>query len=303
MSRFTLFNPRPDPWDAVADARAILDEAIRLHKPTSVWALFSGGHDSLCATHLASQQPEFSGVVHIATGIGVKDTRRYVYDVCQANGWPLRVYRPRLADRYETFVLRHGFPGPAQHGRMFQRLKERSLRRHLKSVRTGRRDRVMLVSGCREAESRRRMGTAEPIQRVGNTVWCAPCVSWQSSDQHSYMEQHALPRNRVKDLLCMSGECLCGAFARGREELDEIALWFPDVAARIERLQMRAAERGVPARWGERPPEPAKPVDPAQLVTVDEDFPPAWQSDAPSIATMCWSCDRKQEARELDGAA
>lgn len=292
MSRFGLLNPRPVEWSAVQDARAILDEAIAIHRPTSVWALFSGGHDSLAATHLASQHPAFSGVVHIATGIGIRETRRFVYETCKAFGWPLRIYRPDKANRYEQFVLRHGFPGPAQHSRMYQRLKERSVRRHIRSVSTGRRHRVLLVSGCREAESRRRMGTAEPIQRVGSTVWCAPCVSWETQDQHDYMAAHDLPRNRVKDLLCMSGECLCGAFARGQEELAEIALWFPAAAANIEAIQRKAEAAGVPCKWGERPRAVAPASDPNQLPLP-----------APSIATMCWSCDRKHETTTTTEAA
>lgn len=290
MSRYGLFNQRPVAWDAVADARGILNHAISLHSPTSVWALFSGGHDSLVAVHLASQHPAFSGVVHICTGIGIRETRRFVYETCKTFGWPLRIYRPDKNNRYEQFVLKYGFPGPAQHGRMYQRLKERSLRRHVRLVRTGRRDRVLLVSGCREAESRRRMGTAEPIQRVGSTVWCAPCVSWETGDQHAYMAQHSLPRNPVKELLCMSGECLCGAFARGREELDEIALWYPDAAANIESIQRRAAAAGVPSKWGERPPERQPDIDPAQIDIA-----------APSISTLCWSCDLRQEARAVEG--
>jgi 3'-phosphoadenosine 5'-phosphosulfate sulfotransferase (PAPS reductase)/FAD synthetase len=264
MSRFSLFNPRPVDWDAEADAHAILSGAIDEHKPSSVWALFSGGHDSLCSTHIAAQHPRFSGVVTIFTGIGLSATRRFVYETCKANGWPLRIYRPRAINHYGRVVLEHGFPGPAQHGLMYRRLKERSLRRHIAAVKTKTKDRIVLVSGCREAESRVRMGRVEPVQQEGVSVWVAPCVSWENSDKAAYMERHALPRNAVVDLLCMSGECLCGAFARGRSELEEIALWYPEEAAEIEALQERAAEAGVPCRWGERPAEPTECDPPAQ---------------------------------------
>ena len=50
----------------------------------------------------------------------------------------------------------------------------------------------------------------------------------------------------------MSGECLCGAYAK-RGELDEIALWYPDVAARIRDLERRVAANGLAYnRWEAR---------------------------------------------------
>jgi 3'-phosphoadenosine 5'-phosphosulfate sulfotransferase (PAPS reductase)/FAD synthetase len=284
MARFNLFNPRPVDWDAERDAWEILSAAIAEHQPSSVWGLYSGGHDSGVALHILSRHPAFSGAVHIATGIGIRATRRHVYETCKAFGWPLLIYRPRADNRYHKFVLEHGFPGPAQHGRMYQRLKERSLDRHIARFKTRWNDRVMLVSGCRETESRRRMGTAEPVQVDGCSVWVAPCVSWTLDDQSRYMAKHSLPVNPVKELLCMSGECLCGAFARGRNELEEIALWYPRAAAEIEDLQERASAAGVPCRWGERPPEPEAASDPAQLLLP-----------SPSIATMCWTCEIRRD--------
>lgn len=37
----------------IIEAKAILDEAIHVHQPTHIFGLLSGGHDSLCATHIA----------------------------------------------------------------------------------------------------------------------------------------------------------------------------------------------------------------------------------------------------------
>jgi 3'-phosphoadenosine 5'-phosphosulfate sulfotransferase (PAPS reductase)/FAD synthetase len=282
VTRFDMFNPRPAEWEPTADAHALLAGAIEMHNPSSVWALFSGGHDSLCATHIAAQHPRFTGVVHIATGIGIKETRRYVYETCKRYGWPLLIYRPRKKDRYEQFVRAHGMPGPAQHGRMYQRLKERSLRRHLAAHRV-RGQRIVVVTGCRESESRRRMGHAEPVQREGRTVWVAACISWETRDQHAYMERHGLPRNAVKDHLCISGECLCGAFANGQKELEEIEIWYPDAADEVRRYERMAADAGKPCRWGERP-VCFIPGDPAQ---VDS-----------GIASLCQSCDNRRTRQE-----
>ncbi len=80
-------------------------------------------------------------------------------------------------------------------------------------------------------------------------MWVAPLLNWSHEDKHAYLDAHLLPRNPVVEKLCMSGECLCGAFAR-KGELDEIAFWYPETAARIRALEVRAAEAGVPCRWG-----------------------------------------------------
>ena len=64
------------------------------------------------------------------------------------------------------------------------------------------------------------------------------------------MALHRLPSNPVVDLLHMSGECLCGSFARPGE-LAEISLWYPRAAARIFELERRVLEAGSPPRpWG-----------------------------------------------------
>jgi len=51
----------------------------------------------------------------------------------------------------------------------------------------------------------------------------------------------------------MSGECLCGAFAKPNE-LEEIAFWFPDVAQEIHDLEHEVAATGKfkpeRCRWG-----------------------------------------------------
>ena len=241
-------------------------------------ALFSGGHDSLCSTHLASRSPRFDGCVHIDTGIGIEQTRAFVRATCERHGWPLREYRPPMS--YEEIVLRWGFPGPAGHSLVYGRLKERCLWQLVRENKTCRRDRVLLVSGIRRQESRRRMGYVEPVQADGARVWVAPLLNWSHEDKHAYLDAHRLPRNPVVEKLCMSGECLCGAFAR-KGELDEIAFWYPEAAARIRALEARAAEAGVPCRWGQ-PPDTAKRTAPAPTVG------------------LCWSCGVKK-AGEDDG--
>ena len=261
MTQTDFFKPLVK--DPITRAARILDVAIRRHKPVKVFAMFSGGHDSVCAAHVASQRPEFSGCVHINTGIGIERTREYVRRTCEDFGWPLLEYHALdHGQDYDEIVFKHGFPGPFAHTMMYNRLKERCIRSLTRDHKTKPSDRVMLVTGVRRAESKRRMATTQTINRDGARLWVAPLVDWTGSTKNEYMREHDIPRNEVVDLLHMSGECLCGAFAHPNE-LEEIGMWFPEEYQRIKDLEARASERGVPCVWGQAPPEDPM-IDPQQ---------------------------------------
>ncbi len=242
----------------------LLDWAVERFEPSHVIGCFSGGHDSLTATHLASQHPAFSFAAHLNTGIGIEATRVFVRETCAALGIELREYRARdylavdgspAPQRYEDFVLAHGFPGPPQHYRMYQRLKERPLRHMIRDLDRGRHDKVLLVTGVRQEESVRRMNHVDQVQIwEGTKVWVAPLWNLTKAEVNRYVAENDLPRNAVVDKIHMSGECLCGAFARP-DELDELRFWFPEVVEEIEELTRRAYAAGFLWRWDERPPK------------------------------------------------
>lgn len=223
--------------------------------------LFSGGHDSLCATFIAAQHPKFNGdVIHIDTGIGAKATRDFVHDVCKEYGWNLLVLAS--TETYEKFIRARGFPGPGMHQWAYVRLKERCIRLVMKRAKFHGHNNVALITGCRSQESTRRMGHVEPL-KIGEAskagvvnkrrYWVAPCHDWLPIDQVTFMQEHDLPCNPIKQTpLGMSGECFCGAFARPNE-IAWIREYAPDVAAEIDRLTLIAQECGKHSIWGTRP--------------------------------------------------
>jgi 3'-phosphoadenosine 5'-phosphosulfate sulfotransferase (PAPS reductase)/FAD synthetase len=270
-------SPQPD-WGL-----AMLDQAIAEHggpeRCKEVWGLFSGGHDSLTATWVASHHPQFTGVLHIDTGIGIEATRDFVRETCRERGWPLQVFR--AADcgiYYEDLVLRWGFPGPPGHGVMYNRLKERALRKFIRSRKKGWWDRIVLASGCRRQESTRRMGHTEAIQREYARIWVAVIQDMTKSGVNDTVERAGLKRNQVVDLIHKSGECLCGAYAKPGE-LEELALWFPDVAARIRSLESLAETAGFPWKWEGRPPKGYRTPKTCET------------------GHLCWSCDKTEEVQ------
>ncbi len=263
-----------------------LDGAVQSMRPIAVFGLFSGGHDSFSACYVASLHPKFTAAVHINTGIGIEATRDYVIETCRARQWKLLEYKavenlgrngepdPQV---YDDLVRREGFPGPAGHGMMYSRLKERQLMRLERdfeaTAKRGKERRVLYVTGCRSAESERRMAHTDEMQIEGRRVWSAPIHDWSKLDTTNLMEHVGQPRNPVVDLIHKSGECLCGAFAK-KGELAELGLW-PETREAYLRIKALEAEvvpffgRG----WGERPAPGGKK-----------------QMQIPGM--LCWSCDK-----------
>ncbi|MDB4869718.1 MAG: 3, phiSA1p26 [Gemmatimonadales bacterium] len=247
-----------------AKAHSLLVSAIERYQPKHIVSLFSGGHDSLVATHLASEAYKLDFACHIDTGFGIPATHDYVTAVCAELEIRLRCYsaptyrapdgilKPQL---YRDLVLEHGFPGPPMHTMMYQRLKERPLRQMIRGLSRARTDRVLLVSGIRASESQRRGRRNSAIQVwEGTKVWVAPLWDFSKFDVNAYIEHYNIPRNPVVDALHKSGECLCGAFAKPGEK-EEIRFWYPDVAARIDRLEEEVQARGFEWGWGQKRPK------------------------------------------------
>ena len=273
--------------DKIAIARRRLTSAIEAHRPTHVFGLFSGGHDSFSACFVASGVHHFNGVAHINTGWGVEATREYVRETCAIRSWSLREYKAsenvRARDSapdpqdYASLVRVHGFPGPHGHGMMYQRLKERQLRRLERDCGAKSKDgqRIMYVSGCRSEESDRRMGNTDEVQIDGRRIWCAPIHDWSKLDTTNCLEHAEQPRNPVVDLIHKSGECLCGAFAK-KGELEELNIW--DIT-RPAYLRIKALEAEVVPifgrGWGERPRRDNR---------TREMF----------TGPLCWGCDKLQ---------
>jgi 3'-phosphoadenosine 5'-phosphosulfate sulfotransferase (PAPS reductase)/FAD synthetase len=230
-------------------ALAVLDEAVDKHEPSGVYALFSGGHDSLTSTALAAKHSSFTAAVHINTGIGIEETRWFVRETCALYDWPL-IELKALAGEYERLVLtRGGFPyGVQAHNSMLYYLKQKPLAEWFRTLD----GKVAFVTGIRRNESLRRMGAgiSVPIRPDGRKVWVSPILDWTAVDCGRFIDDEGLRRNEVVDFLHRSGECLCGALAQ-EAEIHDIVTWFPEAAARIQALEKQCEEAGLVACvWG-----------------------------------------------------
>jgi 3'-phosphoadenosine 5'-phosphosulfate sulfotransferase (PAPS reductase)/FAD synthetase len=266
---------------------SIMEDALWKHRPVKTFAMFSGGNDSMVSTHFAMNHGA-TEVLHINTGIGIRQTREFVRETCKAFGWPLREVHPP-AKSYREFVLEKGFPGPGAHIYPYSWLKERALRRIVAeskllfcntckrkgNSKCRHRVNVALATGVRNTESARRMGFAMPYVRTGCTVWIAPLFTFSKLDLAIYRNVHGLPMSEVSAKLGFSGECLCGAFAEPGEFQRIVAL-FPEAAQEISALEDEARAVGQPhCIWGVRP---SKPKD----------------EDNPRFMPMCVGCNESK---------
>lgn len=244
--------------------KQIIEAAIEQYNPIKVVLLFSGGHDSLVSTHISATILDDLGidycVYHGDTTIGIPETQDFVRRVCDQYRWKLEIRKPpKKKDTYEELIKRFGFPGPNKlsHQIMYRCLKERALSAFVTyelKTNSKSRENVLLITGVRKMESKIRMGYKETISKDGSKIWATPIFYFSKSMCESYMKEHNLPRNPVKDAICISGECLCGSFG-SNEELAEIRAAYPETAAKIDELHKLAKEHGHPWSWGSGPTE------------------------------------------------
>lgn len=193
-------------------SRSILDRAVATYDPSLIMCCFSGGYDSLIATHMVHrwQAPVPVLTVSVDTLISADGWREFVTTAAAAIG----VTRFEIADNPELdswkkdveergFVYRRN-----QHLFYFYWLKQRVFRLLLAKYKTHRHDRVMFVTGVRRAESKERANTPE-VSESGSAVYCNPLVYWNEEECWLYRTAHELPVNPFYDTFGNSGDCLC----------------------------------------------------------------------------------------------
>jgi len=291
--------------------RKIMREAIEKYKPVAIFAGFSGGNDSIVATHFACT--EFgAAAVHCNTLIGVEKSREHARKTAARYGWhfmearaeakgPPKTHKDRKTPfdqttlptgkwqdgqtAYEEFVFNFGMPGPGQHGRMYIILKERSFEKFKREAKAGKKntDCVMFVTGVRHDESALRAGYNCDTQKMPGEVWVNPFYWNTKSDFELYRQEFGLPRNPVTDVIGISGECLCGTMG-SPAELDLVEKIEPQTRRYIEGLQARCESLGLPCKWATKP-EKASKCNPLQLTLFGDD---------PAFMPACVGCMRRR---------
>lgn len=221
---------------AIFNSNTCIALACMEHKLSGVFALFSGGHDSLTATWLASHSPYFKGVIHVHTMNAPIATYAtwYVREVSKSYEW--RYLERQPVTTYEMLVTEYGFPHPSGHKFMYRYLKERPLRDAKKEGVAIAGGKVGFVTGVRKQESRLRMGYVQPILKQGADIWIAPITNFSKQDCMTIIDSAGLPYSLIKQNIGISGECNCGSMA-APEEKRLMSLLYPKQKQWIERLE------------------------------------------------------------------
>lgn len=237
-----------------------IERAKAEHNPIRTFCLFSGGSDSLVVAHRC--RDHYDELVFIDTQTAVPGVIDHVKKCAADLDKPLRILTQDF-DVYEYLILGGtdprgnewqplGFPGPGQHNRTYNRLKERALRRLMKDAKTGQphNARVLGLSGIRRDESARRQGRM-PLTRQGSFAFCNPLIDWTDAQMSDYRVEHNLRLSDISALLHRSGECNCGAFRTEGEREMLASLWPKWWHDRIEVLEQKAEDAGLRyCRWG-----------------------------------------------------
>lgn len=280
----------------IEQAHFIIDQAWELAdgRMRAAWAvLFSGGGDSTVLLHLMKHRVDCT--FHANTTIGVEETRQFVRDTTK--GYGLDLFERTPPETYRELITTRGYPGPAMHWFYYGRLKERALDRIRAEIITHpRRERVLYVAGRRRAESERRADI--PLWQLdGSAIWASPMANWTKLDCTTYIlmmrdTDDPVPVNEVAQLLHMSAECLCGAFA-SPGELDNLRMWYPHRAAEIDEHTAYLKQIGWTepfTTWGHGIQGSKMPAPPTDLKLPSGFVMSTKREQSKKVGRLCTSC-------------
>lgn len=271
--------------DKLEQSQMIIRKAIEEIDPYAIVIMFSGGTDSLTAYHVAKYlQVPISGILHINTGTGIPETTQFVRAWAERQPYPF--WEAQAGDAYEKYLNRKGFFGRGRiaHTYAWHTLKAEHYRkmisRMIRQKQRGRR--ILLINGARRYESENRMFTMkDSIQRESeksSNYWVNIINEWTAQDCLDFLGEYAIQRNPVSEVLCRSGECMCGTM-QTLEERQEAGFWYPHWGDWLDNLERRIVKK-FGWGWGEEMSDSIKQERAGQMVL-------------PNFTPMCRDCLRR----------
>jgi len=215
-----------------------MTDAVHVSITEKFYSLYSGGKDSTAVTDWLNERDQLAGIVTFNTGIATPDWFPFVEKKAREQ-WGKEIIVLSTLASYDSLVEKYGFPGPGKHGMFMNYLKGRCVRQFKKRF-----PGAALASGVRKGESKRRFrNTAEWSTFEGVRVW-APLYDWSTEQVWAYLRGKGFERSPAYEVLCISGDCLCGAYATAQERA-AIKAFYPDLWLRLDRLEKLTGKQ-----WG-----------------------------------------------------
>lgn len=205
-----------------------------------LYALVSGGKDSLSTAQALHEEGKLAGCVAFDTGISTPDWKEFVQATCDKRGWYLDIYR--TPESYEALVLKYGFPGPSKHSWFMRYLKGRCIRQFRGMYPDG-----ILASGVRRDESIKRAGSVKPVGNWEGAPILAPIFEWTTEETWAFFRDRGFERAPAYSTLQISGDCLCGAYAR-EDEKSALEFHYPAIGRYFREIGEAVKEK-FKDRW------------------------------------------------------
>lgn len=202
------------------------------------YSLYSGGKDSTAVTEWLAERNQLAGIVTFDTGIATPDWLPFVESTVR-DKWGMELEVLKTPASYDALVEKYGFPGPGAHGMFMNYLKGRCVRQFKK-----RHPGAMLASGVRKAESARRFRNTKEWGTFEGVKVYAPLYDWTTEQVWEYLKDNNFQKSPAYATLCISGDCLCGAYATEMERA-AIKAFYPDVWTMLDRLEKLTGKQ-----WG-----------------------------------------------------
>lgn len=250
----------------IESSREILERAIAEIKPYAIVSMISGGKDSLCAYLVARELDiPMTHIMHGVTGTGIRQTTNFVRWFAKTQS--LTYLEANAGKAYEEYVRKKGFMGVgvSAHTFAYHILKQQRFQSvvswYIRQNRKGRP--ILLLNGARADESvNRGKNLQEPISRYRDStnIWVNVIHYWSRKDRDNYLEEEQAPKNPVTEVLCRSGECLCGTM-QSRATREEASFYFPEWGSWLDELEKEAISK-FGFGWGEQKSTSSKPLKP-----------------------------------------
>ncbi len=227
------------------------------------WGLLSGGKDSLSMAQTLDEEGKLEGCAALETGLSTPDWKEFVIKVCEDRGWPLEFYATNSS--YDDLVVKYGFPGPSKHSMFMNYLKGRGVAKFKKYHPNS-----ILASGVRADESDKRKINTKPVGMWEGVPILAPIYHWTTDETWAFFRDRGFERAPAYSTLQISGDCLCGAYAR-EDEMDAIRFHYPQIGERLDSLGESIKEcQPKRCEWGWGWKKPIKRKTPAEQFICSE---------------------------------
>lgn len=205
-------------WAEPQNPNEIVNGAIEKYNFESFYVLFSGGKDSVCvADFIAKNYPkQFKGIVFTNTGLGARDTRKFVVQYAKKRGWPIHMTWASEKETFYKVAMTRGFAFPGNHKTWMGYLKMHTWYYFIHPIRKSG-ENACFISGVRKKESRARdkikSYTKSPLDFNSGEPYLKPFLYKNGLQLWDYFNENELEKTGVYEWLNRSGECYCGAHA------------------------------------------------------------------------------------------